>query len=232
MTSDNAQIHYEITGQENAPALVFLHGNGEDLHIFDAQIRYFSQYYRTVAVDTRWHGQSTRGTAPFNFYTFSADLLTTLDALHIDKAHIVGFSDGAITALHAALTTPERISSMVLLGANYHFKGLRWIPRMQIRLAYAGLSAAALFSARMRKRKEIWGLMVHQPNLTMEEISRISVPTLVVTGENDMVSQRHNDEISHVIAGSRRLIIPGGNHFWMFKKPEALNRCIMEFLQD
>lgn len=230
--SGDALIYCETSGQEDAPVLVFLHGNGENLHIFDAQVRYFSRYYRTIAVDTRGHGQSTRGTAPLDFHTFAADLIAVFDALQIDKAHIVGFSDGATIALHTALTAPERVSSMILLGVNYKPKGLKLIPRLQIRTAYYCLSVASLFSAKIRKRKEIWGLMVFHPNLTIEDLSQISIPTLVVTGEKDMVSQRHNDEISNAIAGSKRLIIPGENHFWPVKKPDELNRCIEEFFRD
>ena len=224
-------IHCEISGREDAPVLVFLHGNGEDLHVFDSQVRYFSDCYRTVAVDTRGHGLSTRGGAPLNFHTFATDLLALFDALRIDKAHVVGFSDGAATALHTALLAPERLSSMVLIGTNCNPGGLRLIPRLQILLMYAWLSAAALFSDKKGKRKEIWGLMVHQPKLTIAEISRITVPTLVVTGQNDMVSQRHNDEINRAIAGSERLIIPNGDHFWFFSQPEMLNKCLMGFLK-
>jgi len=228
----DALIHCEITGREDTPALVFLHGNGEDLRIFDSQIRYFSKYYKTIALDTRSHGLSTKGTAPFNFYTFAADLISVLDALHISKAHIVGFSDGAITALYAALTAQERIASMVLIGVNYNTKGLKLLPRILILLSYIYLSTASLFSTKMRRRKKIWGLMVHQPNLTIGEISRITVPALVVTGEKDMVRQDHNDEISRAIVGSKRFIVQGGNHFWMLKKPETLQQCVMEFLTD
>jgi len=229
--SGDALIHCETSGCEKASALVLLHGNGEDLHIFDSQVKYFSQYYKVIVVDTRGHGQSTRGTAPLNFYTFATDMIAVLDALQIDRAHIVGFSDGATIALHIALTAPERILSMVLLGVNYHTKGLKLIPRLQILFTYACLSVASLFSEKMRKRKETWGLMVNQPNLTIEEIARISIPALVVTGEKDMVSQRHNDEISYAIAGSKRLIIPGGDHFWMVKHPEILHACVMDFLR-
>ena len=227
--SGDALIHCEIAGPKDAPVLVLLHGNGEDLHIFDPQINYLSKFCRIIAVDTRGHGQSTRGTAPLTFHTFASDLLTVLDALQVDNAHIIGFSDGAITALHIALTAPEHIRSMILLGVNYNPKGIRLIPRLQIRLAYIGLSVASFFSPKVRKRKEIWGLMVFQPNLTKEEIARITVPALVVTGENDMASQRQNDEIHRLITGSKRLVIPGGNHFWMFKKPELLNNCIIDF---
>jgi len=226
--SDDALIHCEIAGRTDAPALVLLHGNGENLHIFDRQISFLSQFYRTIAVDTRGHGQSSRGTAPFNFYTFATDLLTVFNTLQVDKAHVVGFSDGAIIALHLALTAPERIQSMVLLGVNYNAKGLRLIPRLQIRLTYIGLSVASLFSLKSRKRKEIWSLMVFHPNLTKEEIAHITVPTLIVTGENDMVSQHQNDEIHRLIAGSSRLIIPSGDHFWLFKQPETLNEILCE----
>jgi pimeloyl-ACP methyl ester carboxylesterase len=228
----DAIIHCEISGNEDAPVLIFLHGNGEDLHIFDRQISHFSQYYRTIAVDTRGHGKSSRGTKPLNFHTFADDLVRLFDALKIDKANIVGFSDGAIIALHTVLIAPERVSSMVLLGVNYNPKGLLMIPRLQILFAYACLSAASLFSDKIRRRKEIWGLMVFLPELTIEEISQIKIPALVVTGEKDMVKQRHNDEIKNAIQGSQRLIIPDGDHFWMFKQQEKLNDCITNFLKD
>ena len=226
--SGDALIHCEIYSRKDAPVLVLLHGNGEDLRIFKHQISYFSQYYKVIAMDTRGHGKSTRGTAPFNFYTFASDLITVLDAFQVDRAHIVGFSDGAITALHIALIAPERVASMILLGVNYNSKGLRLIPRIQILLVYTWLSVVSLFSTGKRKQKEIWGLMVHQPNLTIAEISRITVPTLVVTGEKDLVSQRHNDEISCAITGSQRLIIPRGDHFWMFKNAQIFAIAVQQ----
>lgn len=229
ITSGDALIHCEISGRDDAPVLLFLHGNGENLLIFDPQIRHFSQHFRTIAIDTRAHGLSTRGTASLNFYTFANDLLAVLDKLQIDKAHIIGFSDGAITALHTALVAQERISSMILLGVNSHTKGLRLMPRLLIRLTYILLMAGSLFSKKLRQRKETWSLMVYHPNLSMTELSRINVPTLIVTGEKDMVSKRHNDEISRAIAGSQRHIVPRGDHFWMFKKPEVLNRLAAEF---
>ena len=221
--SGDALIHCQVSCRENAPALVFLHGNGEDFHIFDPSISHFSSDYHIVAIDTRAHGLSTRGTAPLDFHTFSDDLFTVLNTLKINKTHILGFSDGAITALHAALVAPERISSMVLIGVNYHPKGIRWIPRMQIRLHYL---------LKRSVEKEIWGLMVHQPNLTIEELTRIKIPTLLITGERDLVSQRHNDKINRAITGSGRIIVPKGDHFWLFTQPELLHRYVGDFLQE
>jgi len=223
-------INCEIAGDTDKPELIFLHGNGENLHIFDSQIAYFSQFFRTIALDTRGHGKSTRGEKPLNFHTFANDLLEVFDALKIDKAHIVGFSDGAITALHFALLFPERISSMILLGTNFNPKGLIFIVRYQTLFFYTCLSFLSLFSKKIRKRKEIWNLMVNHPDLTLEELSLITVPTLIVTGEKDVVSQSHNDEICKAISGSKRLIIPKGNHFWMFKQKDVFNKCIMDFI--
>jgi pimeloyl-ACP methyl ester carboxylesterase len=164
------------------------------------------------------------------FDTFAADLITLLDALHIKQVHLVGFSDGAITALHTAIKHPKRILSMVLLGANYTPRGFKWFPYISVRLVYAWLCVVSLFAKSKRLQREIWGLMVYLPNLTIEEIGRIRVPALVITGENDMVSQRQNDGICRAIAGSKRLVVPGGDHFWMFKQPDVLNNTIMDFL--
>jgi pimeloyl-ACP methyl ester carboxylesterase len=96
---------------------------------------------------------------------------------------------------------------------------------------YAWLSAASLFSTKMCKQKEIWGLMVYHPNLSIEEVARICVPALVVTGKNDLVSQYHNDKLGRAIAGSQRMIVPDGDHFWMISKPKLLIQMVEEFLQ-
>jgi len=227
----DAMIYCEMAGNEELPALIFLHGNGEDLFIFDKQIAFFSQYYRTIAIDTRGHGKSTRGVEPLDYKTFAVDLIDVLDAFKIERANIVGFSDGAITALHTALKAPERISSMVLLGVNYNTKGILLKYRLQVLFAYACLSVVSIFSRKKRRRKEILKLMMNLPKLTIEEISRITIPALIVTGEKDMVCQRQNDEINNAIIGSERLVIPGGNHFWMFKQQDLFNDYVLKFLQ-
>jgi len=230
-TDDNAIIHCEITGKQDAHALIFLHGNGENLHIFDKQVSYFSQYYRTIAIDTRGHGKSTRGTEPFDFYTFSSDLKNVLKALKIDKANIVGFSDGANIALQLAVFMPDVVSSMILLGANYNPKGLKMTLRLYLLLVYVFLTTISLFSKEYRKRKEIWGLMIHHPDILITELKQITAPTLVVTGEKDLIRKHHNDMICNSIKECQRLEIKGGNHFWIFKKPEILNQIIIDFLQ-
>ena len=79
--------------------LLLLHGNGEDHNYFEHQVAYFSKLFRVVAVDTRGHGQSPRGTAPFTIGQFADDLLYFMDMHGIEKAHLLGFSDGGNIAL-------------------------------------------------------------------------------------------------------------------------------------
>lgn len=89
--------------------LLLLHGNGENLDYFAHQIEYFSKFYRVIAVDTRGHGKSPLGDAPFTIRQFAEDLFAFMDTLRLPKAHILGFSDGANTALTFALKYPERV---------------------------------------------------------------------------------------------------------------------------
>ena len=228
--SGDARIYGEIYGEEHLPFLILLHGNGEDLHYFDPQILYFQKKYRIVAIDSRAHGKSSRGTEPLNFQTLTEDVLVVLNTLQISQAHIIGFSDGANLALHLAIKAPERILSLVLLGANYTPSGLQWKVWLQVRFVYYRLSIAALFSKKMKQKKEIWELMIYHPQLTLTEIAEIAAPTLIITGEKDMVSQRENDDIHQAIIGSERIIIPKADHFLSSNRAEEFNRIVELFL--
>ena len=95
------KLHYEEAG-EGFP-LVLLHGNGEDHTYFKRQMEPFSQSYRVIAVDTRGHGLSPRGTAPFTLEQFAEDLKEFLDGLGVVHCHLLGFSDGGNIALLFAL---------------------------------------------------------------------------------------------------------------------------------
>ena len=104
--SHGATLYYEVTGQGHP--LVLLHGNGEDSTYFEHQVPVFSQLYQVIAIDTRAHGRSTRGNAPLDFYLFADDVIAVLDDLGLQKAHILGFSDGGNIALHTVLKYPAQ----------------------------------------------------------------------------------------------------------------------------
>ncbi len=231
INSGDAKIHCESYGNKSNPALVLLHGNGEELHYFDPQIEYFSENYHIIAIDSRGHGKSSLGTSPLDFNIMAKDVVNVMDALLIEKTHIIGFSDGANLALHLALLAPERIYSMILIGANYSPAGLRLSSRILIILKYVWLKIISLFSGKTKKQAAIWNLMVRHPKLTIKDISKIRIPTLIITGKNDVVTQKQNDDMHKVIKGSGRIIMSGADHFLSRKKSTEFNKIASEFLK-
>lgn len=106
--SADAQIFYleYPSPHPHAQTLILLHGNGEDHRYFARQIAAFSARFRLVLMDTRGQGRSSAGRGKLNFSVFAQDLLRLMDALHIPKAHLLGFSDGGNLALTFALGPP------------------------------------------------------------------------------------------------------------------------------
>ena len=82
-------LYYREKG--NKEPFILLHGNGEDGSYFENQIDYFSDKYRVIALDTRGHGKSPRGNAPFTIEQFSRDLYDFMTGLEILNAIILGF---------------------------------------------------------------------------------------------------------------------------------------------
>ena len=116
-------LYYEERGA--GFPLVLLHGNGESHEYFARQMEPFSRAFRVLAPDTRGHGRSPRGEGAFTLRRFADDLYNFLRARGIERAHILGFSDGANIALYFALAHPEMVDHLILNGANLRPAGVR-----------------------------------------------------------------------------------------------------------
>lgn len=222
-------LHYLEKGQ--GKPLILLHGNGEDNSYFVYQVAYFSRFYRVIAIDTRGHGQSPRGTAPFSIQQFAEDLRGFLDQHEIPKAHILGFSDGGNIALTFALRYPERVDRLILNGANLFPAGVKPTVQLPIVLGY---HTASLFAKRSPKAKEnaaLLGLMVKEPNIRPEELNGLTVPTLVIAGTKDMIRESHTRLIARSLPNARLVLLPG-DHFIANKEPAVFNRAVRNFLDE
>ena len=102
------QLHFDKTG--SGRPLLLLHGNGEDNTYFVHQVAEFSKDFTVYAIDTRGHGKSPKGTAPFTISQFADDLLDFMDQQGLECPDILGFSDGGNIALTFALRHPERVN--------------------------------------------------------------------------------------------------------------------------
>lgn len=223
------ELHCEETG--GGEPLVLLHGNGEDGTYFTHQIAHFSQRFRILALDTRGHGKSPRGEAPFTIRQFARDLLAFLDARGIERAHLLGFSDGGNIALVFALAHPERVGKLVLNGANLNARGVKRSVQVPIELGYRMARLFAGLSAKARANAEMLGLMVNDPNVAPEELAALTAPTLVIAGENDMIREDHTRLIAERIPNARLAFVPG-DHFVAAKNPAAFNREVERFLLE
>ena len=223
-------ITHHYIEQGSGEPLILLHGNGEDSSYFVHQMEPFSKHFRVVAIDTRGHGKTPRGEAPFTIRQFAEDLLGFMDTHGIDKANVLGFSDGGNIAMVFALAHPERVNKLILNGANLDASGVKKRIQIPIEIGYRIAKLFANKSPEARQSAEMLGLMVNDPNVKPEELSCIQVPTLVIAGDKDMIKESHTRRIAAHTPGSELVIIPG-NHFIANKAPEAFNQAVLQFLR-
>lgn len=218
------------TEQGTGEPLLLLHGNGESKEYFDAQISAFAAHFRVIAVDSRGHGASPMGTAPFTLSQFADDLYAFLCHKGIRRAHILGFSDGGNVAVLFALRHPDMVDRLVLGGANLRFSGLvrscrRWICR--------ALRDARIRERRMgedtKKEQLLLLLMRREPNLPLRALGGIPAPTLVLLGTKDLIRRSHGRQMArHLPCGTYAEL--AGGHAVARENPAAYNRRVLAFL--
>lgn len=218
------------TMQGAGPPLLLLHGNGEDGSYFVHQCGYFARKYTVYAIDTRGHGKTPRGSAPFTIAQFAEDLLDFMDELDMAQARILGFSDGGNIALSFALKNPERVRRLVLNGANLDPSGVKPSVQIPILLGYHIASLFAKRSPEAKRNAELLGLMVNDPHIDPAALEELYVPTLVIVGTRDMIKDSHTVLIANSLPNSR-LEAVAGDHFIAAKNPEAFNRIVERFLE-
>lgn len=223
------KINYEEKGQ--GQPLILLHGNGENHAYFSSQLESYSKYFRVIAPDTRGHGQSPRGEAPFTIRQFAKDLKCFLDEMNIEKAHILGFSDGANIAMIFAMEYPQMVDKLILNGGNLNGRGVKPAVQLPIILGYKIAMRAAVKDEKALANAEMLGLMVNDPNIDSRRLCRIKAPTLVIAGNRDMIKQSHTKLIASSIPDARLSIIKG-DHFVAAKNPEDFDRCVLAFLRE
>lgn len=211
--------------------LMLLHGNGESSGYFVNQIDRFANEYRVIAVDTRGHGASPRGNKPFTLETFADDLKNLLDSLNIEKANILGFSDGGNIAVIFALKYPERVASLVLNGANLFPSGLKSSFLIPVKVLFAVFSLLSHFSRRAKRRSELLYLMAKQPNIQPERLSSIKCPVLVIAGTQDVIKEKNTNLIAASLPDSSLCFLKGGHSIAKTNSVE-FNSAVEKFLNS
>ena len=221
--------HFYLEKGRGEP-LILLHGNGESSEYFKHQIDPFSAWFHVYALDTRGHGKTPRGERPFTIRQFAEDLLGFLEERQIARAHLLGFSDGGNIALVFAIRYPNRVDKLILNGANLNTRGVKRTVQLPIEIGCWLARKFADKSDKARLNAEMLGLMVNEPNVSVEELSKITAKTLVIAGTKDMIQAEHTRLIAQGIPGAELAFLPG-DHFIAGKRPEQFNQRVLEFLK-
>ena len=222
--------------------VLMLHGNGEEHGIFGQVIDAVCASGRpVVAVDSRAQGKSTRGTEELTYELMADDALAALAALGFGKAHLLGFSDGAIEALLIARDHPELALSLLSIGANLSPDGVDDSFQME-QAAQSLLAWADFWEKGDGSRRdvdpglvrptpqeacttaELLHMMVVYPQIDPASLSQITCPTTVMAGEFDEIKREETNLIHVSIPGSRLVIVPGAGHVLPKEAPEDVAR--------
>ena len=152
-----------------------------------------------------------------------------MDEKAVEKADLLGFSDGGNIALVFALRYPERVNRLILNGANLSGGGVKARYQLPIVLGWRIASLFAGRSEKARRNAEMLGLMVNDPEIDPEALCAVKNKTLVIAGTRDMIRERHTRLIAEKIPGAQLALLPG-SHFVAAENPEAFNRAVAEFL--
>lgn len=241
-------LHHEVSG--DGPAVVLMHEGFVDSRVWDAQVPAFAGRFTVIRYDQRGYGRSPRWNGP---YSNVEDLRALLDELEVARAAIVGCSRGGRIAIDFALTYPERVTALVLVASGlrgYTFEvgtpeqEARWeeaektgdlAAMAQIDLDVwaplgdaGGLRQQALDNAHTNVVEDP---ETHAEPLAVDRLAELRVPTLVITGDEDVPAMDEiGNKLEREIAGARRVRMPGCDHFPSIREPEEFNRIVTEFL--
>lgn len=222
--------HFYIEKGQGFP-IILLHGNGGNNNYFQGQINEFSKKYHVYAIDTRGHGKTPPGKKSLSIRQFAEDLLGFMDKHQIEKANILGFSDGANIAMIFAIQHPKRVNKLILNGANLNTSGIKKTTQIPIEIGYKIVSKFVNKSENAKLNAEILGLMVNDPNINPSELKKIQAKTLIIVGTNDLIKETHTKLIKTNISNSKLVFIKG-NHFIANKKSNEFNKAVLEFLEN
>lgn len=239
-----SSIFYETHGS-GEPVLI-LHGGFSSNQDFEPQIRELSKNFKVVAFERPGHGHSADTMDPFTFVGMAGITAELIEALSLGLVNLVGWSDGAITALFVTLSRPDLVKRLVSISASFNTSALspgdiEWIrqatpesfrkavPSLIARYDAVSPDGPDHFPTIFEKTKKLW---LTEPNLSTNDLAKISAPTLVMAADRDAVRLEHTLELFRSVKNAQLCIIPGASHLLLSEKPETTTRAILEFITE
>lgn len=234
---NGVRIWYAVFG--HGQPVVLLHGGLANSNYWGHLVPALSNEFQVIVIDSRGHGRSTRNVEPLGYSLMASDVLAVLDMLKLEKAAIVGWSDGAIIGLDIALHHPERLTRLFAFAANSDPEGVADIAQSQVfntymeraKAEYRDLSPTPSdYDAFMGQVTKMWET---QPHFSADDLHRIHTPTWIVDADHDEAIKRSNTLfMADQIPGSGLLILPQASHFAFLQDPGQFNADVLHFLKQ
>ncbi len=259
LRSDDAQIVYEIQG--NGPPVVLLHPFPCHHEFWNPIAPVLNSRYRLIIPDLRGHGDSEIGEGPALMEKHARDVARVLDAAGAGKAAFIGCSIGGYILFEFWRRFRERVSPLVICSsrpqadtaearsnrlkaaADVLEQGTEpflesMVPKLMGRTA-VGTRPDLVDGTRCMMRKMspqdislIQRGMAERPD-SVGDLKTINVPTLIVMGEEDVLSTVADGELMRQsIAGSQLKVVPKAGHYAPWEQPELVGKILRQFLDD
>jgi aminoacrylate hydrolase len=253
----DGEIHYEVRG-EGEP-LILVSGLNGVARYWEPQIAEFAARYRVITYDQRGTGTSDHKQREFSLDQMANELVALMDALKIERAHLVGLSTGGAIGQTLAIEHPGRVARLVLVSTWTHcdpwFRRLFEARRRMYEVAGPELHAMfhPLFLyppdyvnahddeiAEEQKRAPTRSAPVEASIGRIDALmkfdrrsglSRIKAATLIIAGNNDYITPAyHAEALARAIPGSKLVVFSGGGHSLSKTRTVEFNKTVLEFM--
>lgn len=236
-TSDDSRLYFASFGTGNP--LLLLHGGMGNGTNWAAQIETLvSAGYNPIVLDTRGHGRSSAGSKTFSYRLFCEDVSRLMDHLGLKEGILIGWSDGACTALEMARTKPSRVVGVVFFACNVDPTGTREFAMTKAisnclrrhRIDFDRMTPTLERFEELQPKLEL--MQKNEPNYSQTELGSISVPVAVIQGESDeFIESSHSEYIAASLPNSYFETMEGLGHFAPIQDPDEFNRVIVKYVR-
>ncbi len=260
IAGDGTRIHYEVTGLTKRAPVLLVQGLGGEKNSWNLQRAALALRHRTIAFDNRGAGRSDKPDGKYNLEEMADDAIAVLDAAGIENAHVVGLSMGGAISQIIALKHPNRVRSLTLVATacrNHAWReellqswattaetqgmtavgkeAARWMigPRSFRRVlpALGWMGPLQLFNPANAFVSQVRAILSTDDGALNTELANIVCPTMVVVGNQDVLTPRGDaEEIASLIPTAELVIISGGAHGLHIEHASTFNRILLEFL--
>jgi pimeloyl-ACP methyl ester carboxylesterase len=223
------KMYYEIYG-EGKP-LLMIHGNGGSIKSFENNIPYFAKKYKVIVADSRAQGKTIDINDSLSFEMMADDEAALLDALHIDSAYVLGWSDGGINALLLAMRHPEKVIKLASTGANLWPDSTALISSLwrDAKNQFDTTNTNYLTTAQQKNDWKLFLLDWLQPNISLQKLHTIKCPALIIGGDHDLIKIEHTTLIYQNIPNAYLWIVPNSSHSTLIDHKDEFNKKVDEF---